>query len=467
MVFDPHYASVSLLLHCDGADGSTAFADTSGVPKPVSTSGAVQISTAQSKFGGASAYFSGAGGGLTFSGASPGGTEDWTIEALGFVPALPASGKLTMLLNFEQASDAALGVISIELTSAGAVGLYVFPGGSYASGGNFAAGAWHHVAATRQGNTFRLFLDGALLGSFSNTTSFGSIPGAVGFQPAVSGRGWAGYIDDVRVTKGVARYTANFTPPTGPFPDSAPPPTVSAHAACITPLGLPQALAEFAGAARVRASSPGPLAAPSVVVSSTPSLEAAVFESIASTVFGTPALTVSCKALSVGDTTSFGTPVATTFTPPKIHRTTDAASVYTTKFGTPSVAIGAWVVEAGSTAPGTTFGAPVAGTAQAAQPIAPSAAFGLPTSGIALQASGFCSTVFGVPVSGRALRADSITPAGRWGPVASTTYYEHIAGSIPGGPQFSVPSTHWRCLARSVAPTTRFGKPLLRRNTQC
>lgn len=239
-----------------------------------------------------------------------------------------------------------------------------------------------------------------------------------------------------------------------------------AIAAAATPLGAPAAVAlQHPRAARIAA--PTSLGAPSTLAKSFSEIVTVVTESIASTAFGYPAVTASYAALSVGTITSFGAPVATTFTPPKTHRTTDAAPVYTTKFGTPSVALGAWVVEAGSTAPGSTFGAPVAGTAQAAQPIAPPAAFGLPASGIALQAGGFCSTAFGAPMSGRALRAGSVAPAERWGLVVATTYYEHIADSIPGSAQFGVPSTHRRFLAQSVAPTTRFGKPLLQRGVMC
>ena len=57
MAGDSSYASVSLLLHGDGADGSTTFTDNSPTPKTMTVVGNAKISTAQSKFGGAAMYF--------------------------------------------------------------------------------------------------------------------------------------------------------------------------------------------------------------------------------------------------------------------------------------------------------------------------------------------------------------------------------------------------------------------------
>jgi len=79
---------------------------------------------------------------------------------------------------------------------------------------------WTHIAFTRVGSTNRLFVNGALVDTatasdnYSNTISvvgggrYGSNSINVSFQ---------GYIDDLRITKGVARYTAGFTPPTQTF----------------------------------------------------------------------------------------------------------------------------------------------------------------------------------------------------------------------------------------------------------
>lgn len=84
------------------------------------------------------------------------------------------------------------------------------------------AGEWVHCAASRQGDTLRLFLNGEL--KATNTSFAGYAVGVSGTVLRI-GRAVAvtdpftGYIDDVRITKGVARYTENFTPPAQAFPD--------------------------------------------------------------------------------------------------------------------------------------------------------------------------------------------------------------------------------------------------------
>jgi hypothetical protein len=82
------------------------------------------------------------------------------------------------------------------------------------SGVNVRDGAWHHVAVVRNGSTWTIYVDGISrgTGTWSGTIAniaYGPYIGADQFY----GREYTGYIDDLRVTKGRARYTANFTPP--------------------------------------------------------------------------------------------------------------------------------------------------------------------------------------------------------------------------------------------------------------
>ncbi|MDR1062866.1 MAG: LamG domain-containing protein, partial [Azoarcus sp.] len=78
---------------------------------------------------------------------------------------------------------------------------------------------WYHIAVTRQDGVFRMFVDGQLEASATKSI-------AVDFSQngtAIGNNGWdadgffIGYIDELRVTKGRARYTSAFTPPNAPF----------------------------------------------------------------------------------------------------------------------------------------------------------------------------------------------------------------------------------------------------------
>ena len=90
--------------------------------------------------------------------------------------------------------------------------------------GTMTAGVWTHIAVTRSGSTFRAFLDGVLVSAFTFTNAT-VLAGLATQALYIGGRvdglsSMNGYLDDVRITKGVARYTANFTPPTAALPTS-------------------------------------------------------------------------------------------------------------------------------------------------------------------------------------------------------------------------------------------------------
>ena len=84
-------------------------------------------------------------------------------------------------------------------------------------------GEWHYLAVTRYGSVFRFWLNGSQLGSDQTSSiTFGSATvGAFIGGSVVNSYNYLlnGYIDELRITKGVARYTENFTPPDKPFPN--------------------------------------------------------------------------------------------------------------------------------------------------------------------------------------------------------------------------------------------------------
>jgi hypothetical protein len=89
--------------------------------------------------------------------------------------------------------------------------------------GTITTGVWIHYAICRSGNTLYPFKNGVLGTTTSITQTLNSPTSAVTVGGAVAGGGeWIGYIDDLRITKGYARYTTNFTPPTAALPDIGP-----------------------------------------------------------------------------------------------------------------------------------------------------------------------------------------------------------------------------------------------------
>jgi len=86
----------------------------------------------------------------------------------------------------------------------------------------YVTGAWIHLAITRDSsNNVRFFVGGTQVGSTgSNSNSFTNSALNIGFEPTQ--KYLNGYIDDLRITKGYARYTATFTPPTAALPNTGP-----------------------------------------------------------------------------------------------------------------------------------------------------------------------------------------------------------------------------------------------------
>jgi hypothetical protein len=84
--------------------------------------------------------------------------------------------------------------------------------------------AWHHVAVVRQSGATKIYINGVSSGTPTDTGAAlinGAVPLHIGAAFETGVNSFNGYIDDLRITKGIARYTANFTPPSSAFVDSA------------------------------------------------------------------------------------------------------------------------------------------------------------------------------------------------------------------------------------------------------
>lgn len=213
MAKDANYSNVSLLLHFDGVNGSTAFPDSSLSQHVITNSGA-QIVTAQYKFGGASGEFT-SGDYLTVpeSAVFGFGTGDFTIEYW-LRPEL--AGDSTQVIVDFRPNDAGIPLL-IGHTVAGAVRWY--DGSTVRTGGSLAANIWGHVSWTRISNVNTIRLDGTTVGSYTASQDFGSSKGlTIGANVIKTAERYRGHLDELRITKGLGRYTADFTPSAAPFP---------------------------------------------------------------------------------------------------------------------------------------------------------------------------------------------------------------------------------------------------------
>jgi hypothetical protein len=192
------------------------------------TAGSAQVSTSVVKYGTGSIFINGSGNYLTMpSTVTLGfGTSDFTIE--GWLYLVSTSSYSTIISNRTSDTDNTAGRWSVAVRTSA---FEFFSGGSQiVSSGTVSTSTWTHFAVSRSSGSLRLFLNGTQVGSTTSfTTSLSTLAASIGANGAGT-EPLTGYIDELRITNGFARYTSNFTAPTSQFPSTGPipiyPPTV-------------------------------------------------------------------------------------------------------------------------------------------------------------------------------------------------------------------------------------------------
>lgn len=228
---DPYFDNVALLLHFDGDDGSTTFTDSSNNSYQITNVNNVLVSSNNPKFGTGAGYFNGESGLDVLDIPQIPYSNDFTIETWFNINKF--LGGLQVI--FSQHGNSGVfsnGSISINIYNSKEIIFMRWNdsnttestfGFRFNSSVNLELHSWYHIALVQYGLHIFGFLNGTLIGEAiiaaavnTNANHYISLGGDSGTNSSY----FQGYLDEFRLTTGVARYTENFTPPTAPFPDA-------------------------------------------------------------------------------------------------------------------------------------------------------------------------------------------------------------------------------------------------------
>jgi hypothetical protein len=231
-VGDVYFPQTSLLLPFDGSDAATSTSDLSNRNGTVSFAGTAQLSTGQSKFGGSSLLLDGNSDYVSISDSywnTAFDSGDFTVECWVRFDSgvLDGSTAVEFMATRGNSGGSSTNGWGLRKYNDNFIAWYMRMGSSwvylnYSQGTKttVSADTWYHVAVTRSGNTWKLFLNGTAEDTITNSGSITSANGDRFVIGALAGGNFSadlymdGYIEDVRVTIGHARYTSNFTAPT-------------------------------------------------------------------------------------------------------------------------------------------------------------------------------------------------------------------------------------------------------------
>lgn len=234
--FDPDFSSVKLLVEPDGPGGSTSFADLSATGHTLVTNGHTVQDSVIKNFSNASIDLDGTGDYIDCGASSEHffSNGDFTVEFWTRMTAEPGAS-FAWFTKWNNTGSQGGWSFQYDVTQ-NTVVMFVSTTGSNnfnanydfdtdgITVGNFFNSAWHHVAFTREGINGRVFVDGDLGGvvlNMSTTALFDNTSTDVIIGARRLGAGVEREVDahmaGVRITKGVARYTAGFTAPAFQF----------------------------------------------------------------------------------------------------------------------------------------------------------------------------------------------------------------------------------------------------------
>ena len=214
-------ADTKLLLHMNTGDGNQYFVDSASGAKTVTAAGNVQGDDSQYKFGYLSGLFDGSGDYLSLAESNDWhfGTGDFTLDFWTY--ATSNQPQYTDILAYRKAAAYTGGFIlgfNYDNTN-NDVWLYLSDSSYKWTSVSLDLSAWIHWAIVRHGTDLVLYKNGVSQGTKASSDD---IAGAADYTLNVGlNHGgsaiFTGWMDEIRISKGTARWTGNFTPPTRPY----------------------------------------------------------------------------------------------------------------------------------------------------------------------------------------------------------------------------------------------------------
>lgn len=205
-----------LLLHADGTDAATTFADSSQSAHTVTANGSAQVDTAQYKFGGASLSTPSNGSFLSVADHADFsfGAGDFTIDLWIRPSGLSAS---TQYLIAKQ-TFGGTGEFYLYIDSSNKLHFFADNGAgttvNMVDSSALSDNTWYHVAVVRNGTAWNLYKDGTSVASATSSITIATVAVALRIGETVNSATttFIGHMDEIRITKGLARWTTTFTP---------------------------------------------------------------------------------------------------------------------------------------------------------------------------------------------------------------------------------------------------------------
>jgi hypothetical protein len=215
-LFDPNFANVSVLLHGTGTNNQTTFTDSSSNALSITRGGNTVISTSRFKFNTSSILLPASATdvlNITNSGTLFQFTGNFTIEAFINLDTNNVDKSLYVIANTSATAFLAFNINSTVFN------IYLNTSSPTTITHGMSVDIWYHVAMVRSGSTITLYVDGVSKGTITNSATLGFASGGSSLNRLGGGSSDAMYIDEFRITKGIARYTTGFTPPSREFLD--------------------------------------------------------------------------------------------------------------------------------------------------------------------------------------------------------------------------------------------------------